>query len=181
MSQICSHRHVRSFDNFLRPYIHNCHKLFADYVRPGMRVLDLGCGAGFATLALADMVGGRGEVVAVDLQQEMLDILKQRLAGTDLENRVRLQCCSADDLDVPGRFDFINAFYMVHEVGDKRAFFREAHGALAHQAHLFIAEPLFHVSAKEFELMLETAVSCGLAVTCRPRVMFSRAVVFQRG
>lgn len=35
-------------------------------IRPGMRVLDVGCGAGDTSVLLAEMVGERGEVVGVD-------------------------------------------------------------------------------------------------------------------
>ena len=35
-------------------------------VEPGMRVLDVGCGAGDTTVLLADMVGAQGQVVGID-------------------------------------------------------------------------------------------------------------------
>jgi cyclopropane fatty-acyl-phospholipid synthase-like methyltransferase len=35
-------------------------------IGPGMRVLDVGCGAGDTSMLLAEMVGERGEVVGVD-------------------------------------------------------------------------------------------------------------------
>ena len=41
-------------------------------IRPGMRVLDLGCGAGDATFVAADLVGSGGSVVGVDHSPEAL-------------------------------------------------------------------------------------------------------------
>ena len=41
-------------------------------IRPGMRVLDLGCGAGDATFVAADLVGPGGSVVGLDHSPEAL-------------------------------------------------------------------------------------------------------------
>jgi SAM-dependent methyltransferase len=46
--------------------------------RPGERVLDIGCGCGDTTIAIARLVGDRGAVLGVDVSQPMLDVaLKQ--------------------------------------------------------------------------------------------------------
>ena len=41
--------------------------------RPGQKLLDLGCGPGFATVDLAQRVGPRGQVVAVDIAERAVD------------------------------------------------------------------------------------------------------------
>ena len=46
-------------------------------IRPGQRVLDLGCGPGFWTLPLAEIVGENGMVWALDVSQEMLKALAE--------------------------------------------------------------------------------------------------------
>src|SRR2546423_10775880 len=57
-------------------------------LRPGERVLDLGCGAGWATRILARLVGegphGFGQVVGIDVSDEM--IRRARAASRDFEN-----------------------------------------------------------------------------------------------
>jgi arsenite methyltransferase len=57
-------------------------------LRPGERVLDLGCGSGWATRLLARIVGegpeGFGQVVGVDVSDEM--IRQAREASKDFEN-----------------------------------------------------------------------------------------------
>src|SRR3954465_13454472 len=57
-------------------------------LRAGERVLDLGCGAGWATRILARLVGegpqGFGQVVGVDVSDEM--IRRARAASRDFEN-----------------------------------------------------------------------------------------------
>ena len=46
MSHVCSWRHVRTFDNFLRPLIYNPLKVFGDFARPGMSMMDSTAGPG---------------------------------------------------------------------------------------------------------------------------------------
>ena len=52
------------------------HVIEALGARPGDRVLDLACGPGTLTLPLAEAVGSAGQVVAVDLADGMLDLLR---------------------------------------------------------------------------------------------------------
>ena len=58
-------------------------------LKPGMRVLDAGCGPGRVTIPAAKLVGSKGEVVALDIQPAMLDMARQRAKSAGLEN-VRL-------------------------------------------------------------------------------------------
>jgi ubiquinone/menaquinone biosynthesis C-methylase UbiE len=57
-------------------------------LRPGERVLDLGCGAGWATRILARLVGegpeGHGQVIGIDISDEM--IRRARSASKDFDN-----------------------------------------------------------------------------------------------
>ena len=54
--------------------------------RPGQTVLDMGCGNGFYTLPMAKMVGANGRVLAVDIQPEMLVMLRARAEQEGVEN-----------------------------------------------------------------------------------------------
>lgn len=55
-------------------------------VKPGMTVCDMGCGNGFYSLQLATMVGEKGHVLAVDVQPEMLKLLRDRMESHGIEN-----------------------------------------------------------------------------------------------
>jgi ubiquinone/menaquinone biosynthesis C-methylase UbiE len=52
----------------------------------GDTVCDMGCGNGFYTLRLAKLVGEHGKVIAVDIQREMLELLKERAAAKRITN-----------------------------------------------------------------------------------------------
>jgi SAM-dependent methyltransferase len=49
--------------------------------RPGERILDVGCGAGETTLALAEAVMPGGAVVGADISRPMLEVARRRAAG----------------------------------------------------------------------------------------------------
>ncbi|MFO1063747.1 MAG: methyltransferase domain-containing protein [Pirellulales bacterium] len=55
-------------------------------LKPGMTVCDMGCGNGFYTLEMAKMVAPGGKVIAVDIQQEMLHLLKLRADEMQIKN-----------------------------------------------------------------------------------------------
>ena len=63
------------------------------------RIIDIGCGTGPATLALAGATGG--EVVAVDLYEPYLRRLQARAATSGLGERVRTLVAPMDDLPLP--------------------------------------------------------------------------------
>lgn len=66
-------------------------------IRPGMRVLDLACGAGNQTMRVAERVGRDGRVVASDISATMLEHLRQNAARAGLQNIETLEC-AADEL-----------------------------------------------------------------------------------
>ena len=49
---------------------------------PGMRIIDVGCGAGGTTLALANAIAPTGEVIGLDVSAVILDAARTRLAET---------------------------------------------------------------------------------------------------
>ncbi|MEM7204628.1 MAG: class I SAM-dependent methyltransferase [Planctomycetota bacterium] len=55
-------------------------------IEPGQAVCDLGCGNGYHTLPLAEAVGANGQIYAVDLQPQMLNLLRQRAEPRGLAN-----------------------------------------------------------------------------------------------
>jgi 2-polyprenyl-3-methyl-5-hydroxy-6-metoxy-1,4-benzoquinol methylase len=175
---VCPWWLVKSFDNPFRRLFHDPQKLFGPYVGPGMTAVDVGCGGGFASLGLAQLVGDGGKVIAADLQPEMLGMVRDRAERNRLSDRIQTHRCAADRIGVKGPVDFVLAFWMLHEVPDTAAFLSEVSAMLAPGGHFFVAEPLFHVTRRDFLNVIEHAAAAGLAVSSHPKVAFSRSVVF---
>jgi glutathione peroxidase-family protein/ubiquinone/menaquinone biosynthesis C-methylase UbiE len=55
-------------------------------LKAGMNVADIGSGNGYHTLLMAEMIGKEGAAYAVDVQPEMLALLKKRAADAGIEN-----------------------------------------------------------------------------------------------
>lgn len=67
-------------------------------VTPGQQVSDLGCGAGYFTISLAQAIGEDGVVSAVDVMVEPLEAVKTRADALGLKNVVAIRA----DLEVLG-------------------------------------------------------------------------------
>ena len=63
---------AESLDNIIRRWLQNPQKILRPYLKEGMTVLDIGCGPGFISIDMAQMVGESGQVISVDLQEGML-------------------------------------------------------------------------------------------------------------
>ncbi len=82
----------------------------------GATVVDLGAGVGYFTLRLAKQVGPRGRVLAVDIQQGMLDRLARNLDGKSINN-VESILASADNPGLPlGEVDLVLVVDVYHEL-----------------------------------------------------------------
>lgn len=118
-------------------------------VLEGLRVLDLGCGAGRDVFALAKLVGPTGEVVGVDMTDEQLEIARSHEAwhaeqfGYDAPNTrfIKGYLETLDELDLePGSFDLIISNCVINLCTDKPAVFRAAHKLLKPGGELYFSD-----------------------------------------
>lgn len=178
-SRVCPVSMAGSLENRLRKWVQNPRKILGPYVREGMTVLDFGCGPGYFTLPMAEMVGESGRVIAADLQEGMLAKIRDKIAGTELRRRIVLRTYTGNEA-LSEQVDFILAFYVVHEIPDQEAFFRHMASILRPGARLLLVEPPFHVSKEAFEKTVERAGLAGFKPVERPVLLLSKAVVLER-
>ena len=168
-------------DNPLRRWLHRPASLLRGFVSPGATVADLGCGPGVFTLAMADLVGPTGRVVAIDVEPAMLARVRARAEAAGVLARLDLRRCEVDRLGLDEPLDFVLGFWMVHEVPDPEALLREVRAHLAPSGRFLLAEPLGHVPATAFARSVAMARAAGLHPCGRPAVRLSRAVLFAPG
>ena len=85
-------------------------------IEPGATVVDLGAGVGYFTWRLARRVGSAGKVIAVDIQQEMLDMLAVNLRERGIEN-VEMVLATPRDPSLPeSAVDLVVLVDVYHEL-----------------------------------------------------------------
>ena len=86
-------------------------------LRPGMRLLDVGCGWGSLALHAAQHYGAR--VVGITLSVEQADLARKRVADAGLTDQIEIRLQDYRDV-VDGPFDAISSIGMFEHVGRKR-------------------------------------------------------------
>lgn len=179
---ICDHRYSYALDNRIRRLFQSPEKITSDYIRPGNTVVDIGCGPGFFTIPMAELVGHTGRVIAVDLQPQMLAKLKGKLSSTALNKRVELHQCQPSGLALNANLsaNFVLAYYMVHEVPDQKRLFEEIAAILTEDGQFLMVEPLFHVTKSAFLHSVAIAQTAGLKAMHFPRKKGGMSVLFTK-
>jgi ubiquinone/menaquinone biosynthesis C-methylase UbiE len=179
-NKVCSVEAAGALDLKLRKLIHNPYRILRPYIKEGMTVADIGCGPGFFTLEMARMVGIKGKVTAVDLQEGMLDIVRKKVSGTDLQNIIEFHNCPGNKIGLAKTFDFILIFYMLHEVPDQSAFLQEVYSLVKTGGKVLIVEPRFHVTKNDFDNSEKILKNIGFEIIEKPKVFFSRSILLKR-
>lgn len=182
--EVFSAKNAAHLDTSLRRFIYRPDRLAKSYIDPGARVLDFGCGPGFFTRAFAQRVGEGGQVFAVDLQEEMLVIVWEKLEKEGLLSRITTHQCAPDSIGLPsamnGTFDTAFAIFVVHEVPDPARLFQEIHSLLKPGGTFFYSEPPFIVSGTEFNEHLAEAEAAGFRVDGTSWYFLNRAALLKK-
>jgi demethylmenaquinone methyltransferase/2-methoxy-6-polyprenyl-1,4-benzoquinol methylase len=116
-------------------------KLVAENVRPGSRVLEIGCGTG----TMAILAGRAGaEVLAFDVSGAMLEVARRKIDASGLADRIRLEERGVSGMDklAEERFDLVMSTLVFSELSrDERNYaLRHAYRVLKTGGRLAIAD-----------------------------------------
>jgi SAM-dependent methyltransferase len=101
-------------------------RIFLDLVLPrlpglrarleeGGRVLDVGCGGGWAVVQLAERFPGVS-CVGIDVEPYSVDLARRLLVERGLADRCQARLQSVDELEEDGSYDVATSFLVVHEI-----------------------------------------------------------------
>ena len=178
--ELCPWWFAYTFDNPVRRLLHKPEGVLGPYVKEGMMVVDVGCGLGHFSLGMARLVGPKGRVISVDLQQKMLDRVGRRAVKAGVNDRVSLRLCTPGDIGVAEQVDFVLTSWMMHEVPDQKRMFEQIRSMLKDDGRWLLTEPRLHVSLNSFERTVSTAVDCGFTVSTRPSLVMSYAALLKK-
>ncbi|MCP4156198.1 MAG: class I SAM-dependent methyltransferase [bacterium] len=169
--------------NPLRKWMQNPEKILGGYLEEGMVSMDIGSAMGFFSIPMAKMVGEKGKVVCVDLQEKMIATLLKRAQKANVASRIETVICSADSLcidDYKEKIDFLLTFAVVHETPDPKALFKQLYPVLKPGGKMLIAEPRGHVSEKAFKQSIDDALEAGFKELERPGIKRSLAILMEK-
>ena len=134
----------RFLDSDVRRWLQPSDKLIErSGIKPGMAVVDLGCGSGAFTTFVARVVGEQGKVYAVDIQPAMLRQLERKLAKPENQDIINIELRQAGAYDLPFEDGTIDLVYMVavfQEIPDRGKALREVSRVLKAGGILAITE-----------------------------------------
>jgi ubiquinone/menaquinone biosynthesis C-methylase UbiE len=119
----------------------DCKRLLAElHVKPGQAICDMGCGNGFYTLKLAHLTGDKGKVFAVDVQQEMLDMLQRRAKTAKLSNIETLLGTETDPKLKENSLDLVLMVDVYHEFSKPEEMLKVIRKSLKPDGRIALAE-----------------------------------------
>jgi cyclopropane fatty-acyl-phospholipid synthase-like methyltransferase len=125
-SRVTYQEHDETFMREVADALQTLPRIFVDLVLPtlpsvrdrleaGARLLDVGCGAGWAIVQLAERFP-KSRCVGVDIEPYSIELAKTRIAEHGLEDRCEGRLISAGQLAEEGAYDLATSFLVVHEL-----------------------------------------------------------------
>jgi ubiquinone/menaquinone biosynthesis C-methylase UbiE len=82
-------------------------------IKPGMQVLEIGCGSGAFTTHAARKVNGQGMVYALDIEPKMLKQLEKKLARPENQDIKNIKLIQSSAYELPFEDNSLDAVFMV--------------------------------------------------------------------
>jgi len=111
-------------------------------LKPGQRVLDIGCGTGYYSLEAARRIGNGGRLTCLDIQGEMLVETRRRLYAAGLERTGFIQARAEDLPFAANSFDHVLAVTVLGEIPGRSQALREIRRVLRPGGRLSVSEQL---------------------------------------
>ena len=107
-------------------------------LREGMKVVDYGCGPGRYSLPIAEFIGPKGRVFAVDIQPLAIETVKEKVARGGLTNVEAILVDSYDTGIQDSSIDLVLLIDTFHQIGARDSLLGEIHRILKPDGLLFM-------------------------------------------
>jgi SAM-dependent methyltransferase len=118
-------------------------------IRPGMHVLDIGCGVGDVSMLLAEAVGETGSVVAFDREPRAIAVARARALAAGYRC-IEFMVASDESFPIEADFDAAVGRYILAHLADPLAMIRRAAAAVCHGGIVAFHEPASEVAGRTF-------------------------------
>lgn len=137
-------------------------------VQQGMKIADVGCGTGYFTLPMAEIVGEEGRLFAIDISEEMLQETKKRAEEAGY-NHIELVRSAENSFNLKDKtVDMVFTSTVLHEVSHPENFLSECKRIMKEEGSVIILDwnkvegemgPPIHkrISVEELEVFGEKA------------------------
>ena len=145
---------LMSLEFRLRDWLHPPVKILQEIgVRPGMAVLDFGCGTGSFTLAAAGIAGPVGRVYALDIHPLAIESVQRAASKKRINNITTILGSSIDTL--PGKtIDMILLFDTLHDIAEPVPVLADMHRVLKPDGRLIVSD--HHLESKTLIAIVST-------------------------
>ena len=124
-------------------------------LQPGMKVLDFGCGPGRLTIPIAQKISPKGQVIAFDIQEKMLDRNRARARAANFANVQWVQGGAGEEKLGSNTYDRVLLVTVLGEIPNKDVAMREIFDAVKRGGVLsvteVIADPHFQSRTSVFQ------------------------------
>ena len=143
-------------------------------IKPGMEILDAGCGPGRLTVPLARSVGPDGRVVALDIQPGMLARAKAKTEAGGVHNVAFINAGLGEGKLAPNHFDRVVLVTVLGEIPNRTAVFGELFHSLKPGGILAIVEVIFDPHFQSRSAVTAWAIASGF----RERAFFGHRLAY---
>jgi ubiquinone/menaquinone biosynthesis C-methylase UbiE len=133
-------------------------------LKPGMKILDAGCGTGRLTIPAARNLGEQSEIVAMDVQEGMLNIVKKKAQAENLKNIRFLQAKIGEGKLESNYYDRILLITVLGEIPEQVSALKELFKSLKPGGILLVSETIFDIHFQSRTTVTKLAQEAGFKI-----------------
>ena len=109
-------------------------------LQKGTLIADIGCGIGYFTFPAGDIVGEKGKVFAIDISNDMIEFVENKIREENISNIRTIISKESDLIIEKENVDFAFLCTVLHEVEEPQVFLEDACRILKNKGTLAVVE-----------------------------------------